>query len=83
LVSAVDLDAIRDALPIHAELTRAEPGCLVFRVDEDPNQIGKFDVYEEFDSQESFQKHQERVRESDWGTISKNAERFYSFDEVD
>ena len=82
LVSAEDLNAVREALPIHTELTRAEPGCLVFRVEEDPKQIGKFEVYEEFDSRESFQKHQERVRESDWGTVSKNAERFYSVDEV-
>lgn len=81
LVSDADLSAVRAGLSAHCQLTLTEPGCLVFKVDEDPNQAGKFDVYEEFDSQESFQRHQHRVAKSDWGRISKNAERFYSVEE--
>ena len=81
LISQTDLPRVRAALPTHCELTLAERGCLIFRVGEDPIQTGKFDVYEEFDSQESFQQHQRRVAESDWGRISQNAERFYSVEE--
>ena len=82
LVSETDMVAVRAELPTHCELTRAEPGCLVFRVDEDPNHVGKFDVYEEFDSKESFTGHQERVATSDWGRVSRNVERFYTVEEV-
>ena len=83
LVSAEDLKAVREALPVHRDLTRAEPGCLIFRVDEDPNQTGKFNVYEEFDGADSFQKHQQRVAESAWGKVSQNVERFYQINEVE
>jgi quinol monooxygenase YgiN len=82
LVSEGALAAVREALPVHRELTRAESGCLVFNVDEDPNQVGKFDVYEEFDSQKAFKKHQERVAASEWGNVSRDAERFYTVEEV-
>lgn len=76
-----ELQAVREELPVHIAATKAEPGCLVFRVEEDPNQPGRFEVYEEFVSREAFDAHQERVRASDWGQISKNAERSYSIEE--
>ncbi len=81
LVASEDLAKVRDALPLHCELTKAEPGCLVFQVNEDPNQAGKFTVYEEFESRATFQRHQERVAASDWGRISRNVERFYTVEE--
>jgi len=78
LVSQLDLSAVRQALPEHCEATRNEPGCLVFKVDEDPIESGKFSVYEEFVDREAFECHQTRVRESRWGTISCNVQRCYT-----
>jgi len=83
LVPDADLICVRDALPLHCELTLAEPGCLVFRVNEDLNQLGKFAVYEEFINREAFETHQARVAASEWGKVSQSAERFYSIEEID
>ena len=83
LVPDADLSAVRAALPLHCELTQAEAGCLVFRVNEEPNQPGKFDVYEEFINREAFESHQARVAASDWGRVSQSAERFYTLEEID
>ena len=81
LVPESDLVVVREALPLHCELTLAEPGCQVFRVNEDPNQTGKFQVYEEFFDREAFEAHQARVAASQWGTVSQNGERFYTVEE--
>ncbi len=81
LVSESELNEVRQALILHTELTRKEPGCLVFRVDEDPHVSGRFDVYEEFVDQQAFQKHQQRVKASEWGSASRNVQRFYTVQE--
>ena len=81
LVPEEDLVAVRNALPLHCELTKAEPGCLTFSVDEDANVVGKFNVYEEFRTRQDFESHQQRVASSDWGAISRNVERFYTVEE--
>ena len=73
-----DLNAVRQALPMHVSATKSEPGCLVFDVEEDTCERGRFNVYEEFVDQEAFEKHQRRVRESEWGNISRNVQRHYS-----
>ena len=82
-VSADDLIAVRQSLPLHIEATRAETGCLVFKVDEDSSEPGRFNVYEEFESRKAFEKHQARARESDWGRICRNVERHYEIEELD
>lgn len=78
MVEESDLAVVRDALPMHIAATRAEQGCLVFNVNEYKLELGRFDVYEEFDSSEAFKYHQQRVRESEWGTITKNVARHYT-----
>jgi len=83
LVSQSDLSAVRQALPEHCEATRNEQGCLVFKVDEDPLESGKFHVYEEFVNKEAFERHQTRVRASQWGEISRDVQRCYTVTGLD
>ena len=59
----------------HIALTRAEPGCLKFEVTEDPKDRNKFHVSEIFDSEEAFDAHQVRAKNSEWGQISAPLER--------
>ncbi|MEH6650902.1 MAG: antibiotic biosynthesis monooxygenase [Motiliproteus sp.] len=77
LVPDADLHAVEQELPSHIKLTREEEGCLVFKVLQDEENINRFNVYEEFASQNSFELHQQRVRHSKWGAIAINVERRY------
>lgn len=77
VVPAEELATVRQALAEHIRLTHAEPGCLVFRVTEQMERVGVFDVYEEFVDQTAFEAHQQRVKTSDWGAITGNVERNY------
>ena len=73
-----DLNQVRGFLPEHIRLTCLESGCLIFKVDEHETEIGRFDVYEEFESKQAFEAHQDRVQQSDWGKATKRVERFYT-----
>lgn len=81
IVPKADLDAVKHALITHAELTLAETGCIIFRVTQDTVNPCKFSVYEEFESKESFNAHQTRVKNSKWGAVAKNVERHYEITE--
>ena len=81
LVPDADLAAIRMELPNHIQLSRAEPGCLLFDVTPDQDNPNRFNVYEEFVDKEAFEYHQQRVRNSKWGEVSHNAERHYQLHE--
>ena len=83
LVPNADLDAVIEALPTHVELTRAEAGCLIFDVVQDETEPNKFHVFEEFVDQAAFTAHQARVRNSQWGAITQDVERFYHITESD
>jgi len=72
------LDLVKEELPTHIELTRSEPGCIVFNVIQSQENHLKFNVHEEFDTQESFEKHQIRVKQSRWGNITKDVQRNYN-----
>lgn len=80
MVPTQDLQSVRQALVDHIALTRAEDGCIVFKVVEDPEQAGRFEVYEEFADSDSFAAHQTRVQDSHWGKVSVNVARHYSID---
>lgn len=73
-----ELESVLAALPRHIELTRSEPGCLVFNVERDPVIDNRFRVYEEFVSQEAFDQHQARTSESHWGAVTRNVTRHYT-----
>ena len=71
------LAEIRAALPAHIALTQAEPGCLVFRVTENLDIVGRFDVYEEFTDRKAFDAHQTRGENSPWAEITKGIPRHF------
>ncbi len=75
-----DLDLVQSELSNHIALTRAESGCVVFRVEQDIENSSRFNVYERFASQEAFEFHQQRVKNSRWGAITKNVARHYSIE---
>ena len=76
-VPADDLDSVREHLDTHVQLTRAEPGCVTFNVDQRNDNERIFDVYEEFVDSAAFTSHQERVKASSWGGITENVARHY------
>ena len=70
-----DLERVLAALADHILLTRAEPGCRSFSVEEKEN--GAFLVSEEFIDRAAFEAHQVRLRETPWAAASVNAVRNY------
>ncbi|MCV2401860.1 antibiotic biosynthesis monooxygenase [Marinomonas sp. C2222] len=77
-VTENELEVVLTELPNHMALTQQEEGCLVFKVERCKDDPCCFSVYEEFESQAAFDKHQTRVKSSYWGEITKNVKRFYS-----
>ncbi|WP_105167808.1 putative quinol monooxygenase [Pseudoalteromonas sp. T1lg23B] len=77
LVPEPELGQVRQALNEHIELTRAEPGCIVFEVTQNPDNPLRFDVYEEFIDAEAFRQHQHRVSASMWAAQTQNVSRHY------
>lgn len=70
-VPDADLDLVQSELPFHIDLTRKEPGCLIFSVERDHRSSNRFNVYEVFVSEEAFEHHQARVKGSRWGLSLK------------
>lgn len=81
IVSKEDLSALKEELDNHKDLTRKEPGCLVFEVTQDLSNPNRFNVYEEFLDEVAFEYHQQRVKNSKWGKISANVDRYYEISE--
>ena len=81
IVPNADLESVKRELINHIELTRAEDGCVVFEVTQDSDNKNRFNVYEEFVDQLSFESHQQRVGQSAWGKITVNVERHYKITE--
>lgn len=63
-------------LPLHTELTRAEPGCEHFVVERTDDPL-VWSVSERFVNREAFDAHQEHVRISNWGQATAGIERDY------
>jgi len=83
IVPDADLFAVKNELPNHIKLTTAEQGCLRFEVSLDQTSSNRFNVYEEFVDKKSFEQHQLRVKNSDWGRVTVNVERYYQIDGAD
>jgi len=77
ICAPADLALVLAALPEHVRLTRAEPGCLEFRVEQDADAPQVFHVRERFRDQAAFDAHQARARASDWGRLSAHIPRDY------
>ncbi|MBL0520952.1 putative quinol monooxygenase [Aeromonas enteropelogenes] len=78
IVPPSDLAQVKDELARHIQLTRAEPGCLVFEVIQDRTNPCRFDVHEEFVDKIDFEAHQARVSLSYWGEVTVHVERHYT-----
>jgi autoinducer 2-degrading protein len=81
-VASEQIDSIKSALPIHISQTQQEPGCITFRVTQRKIEPHIFDVYEEFSDMHAFEAHQQRVKNADWGIVSKDVQRHYTVEEI-
>ena len=70
-------DAVISELPTHIRLTLAENGCQCFEVLPVKDVPFRLSVYEAFASEGVFEKHQQRVKGSNWGKLTEKAERHY------
>jgi len=77
VVPDADLAVVQNELVTHKKLTQKESGCLIFKVTQDSSNVNKFNVYEEFTDQQAFNSHQLRVKNSNWGKVTVNAQRHY------
>lgn len=74
--SAAEADTVRQALPEHTRLTRAEPGCVSFEVVETADPL-VWTVQECFRDREAFDAHQSRTRASAWWVATSTIRRDY------
>lgn len=70
---------VEENLPLHTQLTRAEPGCVSFEVTRTHDEL-VWQVDELFQDAESFAEHQRRVADSEWGRATAGIERRYEID---
>ena len=80
----VPQDRIADveaALPMHIELTRAEPGCVSFEVVPSTQVEGRFKVAELFVNRAAFEAHKERTKSSKWFKVTEGIPREYEIRE--
>ena len=77
-VPDADLEAVLQHLPRHIEATLRELGCLLFQVVRCAVNANRFNVKEEFADQEAFEAHQARVKNSEWGAVTRNVARHYT-----
>ena len=77
IVPEKDIQEVISALPEHIDLSLKEPGCLVFKVQQDVENKFKFNVYEEFVDQSAYELHRTRIRQSQWGQVTWNVARYY------
>lgn len=74
-VPPFQLEAVKEALIVHTELTREEEGCLSFDAVQRTDNPTIFDIYEEFVDDAAFSVHQARAKGSRWGEISGDVRR--------
>ena len=75
-----ELEIIKKHLNTHIKTTKNEQGCIAFSIEQRKENSCIFDVYEEFKDSNSFIAHQERVKNSVWGEVTKNVERVYQIE---
>ena len=72
-----ELHILKRHLPQHVKLTREEPGCEHFSVEQTQNP-SVWKVSEKFTSQAAFEAHQARSQHSEWGRNTANIARAYA-----
>lgn len=76
-----EAQAVRQHLPRHIALTRAEPGCLVFDVSPTDDPM-VWEVMEAFRDRASFDAHQARTRDSAWFAATRGILRDFRMEEI-
>lgn len=76
-VPEADLKSVKLALPTHIRLTKQEPDCESFRVWQDETITTRLHVFETFTSPIAFRRHQARMKNSEWASVSRNTKRNY------
>ena len=76
-VPKADLSRVKRALPTHIRLSNQEQDCTFFRIWQDEDEPLKFHVIESFKSQKAYNRHQARMKNSEWATVSSKASRHY------
>lgn len=76
-VPEADVKSVKRALPTHIRLTVQEPDCTSFRIWQDEALPTRFHVFETFASLTAFKRHQDRMKNSEWASVSENAKRHY------
>lgn len=71
-----DVEIVKQYLPEHVRLTKAEPGCLSFDVLQTSDPL-VWQVKECFTDQQAFDEHQLRTRSSDWWQATSKIKREY------
>jgi len=66
---------IKEALPRHVRLSRAEPGCLRFSITEDNAVKNRYNLVEIFENKAAFAAHQKRSAASDWAVAAQGLEQ--------
>jgi quinol monooxygenase YgiN len=74
--NAAEAQRVRDLLPEHIALTRAEPGCIHFEVVQSEDPL-VWTVFEQFAGEDDFAAHQARVKASTWGQGTLGIKRDY------
>ena len=72
-----ELETIKNNLDEHIQNTLNEQGCLEFTVEQDGIDECVFNVFDRFKDSDAFDAHQERVKTSNGGAITKNVKRVY------
>ncbi|KAA9006683.1 putative quinol monooxygenase [Histidinibacterium aquaticum] len=75
-----EAEVVRAHLPEHMRLTKQEPGCLKFEVEQvDPL---TWSVDERFADRDSFEAHKARAGGSDWGRATAGIDRNFDVSEL-
>ncbi|MGO4450405.1 putative quinol monooxygenase [Phyllobacterium sp. TAF24] len=75
--SIKDIELVKQYLPDHLRLTRAEPGCISFNVSQTDDAL-VWRVEELFVDRVAFDFHQQRTRASKWFSATSTIPRDYN-----
>ncbi|MGQ0611055.1 MAG: putative quinol monooxygenase [Paracoccaceae bacterium] len=78
--AAEEAATVRLHLPAHLRLSRADAGCLSFKIAQSADPL-VFDVDESFQTRADFEAHRDRARQSDWARATADLRRDYRLDE--
>jgi len=76
-----EVAAVARAAQVHIRLSRAEPGCRSFSLEQSGDDPCRWEVDETFANRAAFEAHQARTRDSDWWRITGHMVRRFEVTE--